>query len=37
MTLCKGKVLYENGQWLTLDIERIKHDVKHVALPCITG
>ena len=37
LTVCKGKVLYENGQWLTLDIERIKHDVKHIALPCITG
>ncbi len=35
LTMCKGAVLYENGQWLTLDIERIKYDVKNIALPCL--
>ena len=37
LTMCKGKVLYENGEWKTLDIERIKYDMLHVALPCVTG
>ena len=35
LTMCKGKTLYKNGEWLTLDIERAKHDMVHVALPTI--
>lgn len=35
LTMCKGKTLYKNGEWLTIDIERAKHDMLHVALPTI--
>jgi len=35
MTMCKGRVLYRQGQWLTLDIERVMHDAVHVAQACI--
>ena len=28
MTMVDGKVLYENGEFLTLDRERILHDAK---------
>lgn len=26
LTMVKGEILYENGQWLTIDVERVKHD-----------
>ena len=28
MTVINGKILYENGEFLTMDKERIYHDVK---------
>jgi 5-methylthioadenosine/S-adenosylhomocysteine deaminase len=28
MTLCQGRVLYENGEYKTLDIEKILHDAR---------
>lgn len=30
MTMCDGRVLYENGEFLTLDIERVKAEMKYV-------
>jgi len=27
LTMVKGKILYENGEFKTIDIERAKHDV----------
>ncbi|MCL1987399.1 MAG: amidohydrolase [Firmicutes bacterium] len=31
MTLCQGKILYENGNFLTLDIEKILHESQKIA------
>lgn len=28
MTMVNGKILYENGQYLTIDYEKVKHDLK---------
>lgn len=28
MTMCKGKILYENGEYKTIDIERVMHETK---------
>lgn len=30
MTLCQGQVLYENGEYKTLDVERILHDARRI-------
>jgi len=32
MTLCQGKVLYENGEFVTIDIEKVKHHAKEIGL-----
>jgi 5-methylthioadenosine/S-adenosylhomocysteine deaminase len=37
LTMAKGKVLYENGQFLTLDLEKIRYEVEHYAVPHIFG
>ncbi len=29
MTMVDGKILYENGEFLTIDRERVQHDLKH--------
>ena len=31
MTLCQGRVLYENGEYTTIDIEQIQHEAKKIA------
>jgi len=31
MTLCQGRVLYENGEYKTIDIEKIQHEVNGIA------
>ena len=28
MTLCRGKILYEKGEYKTIDIERVLHDAR---------
>lgn len=28
MTVCDGRILYENGEYTTIDIERVKHDAR---------
>jgi 5-methylthioadenosine/S-adenosylhomocysteine deaminase len=28
LTMCDGQVLYEEGEWKTIDVERTKHEVK---------
>ena len=30
MTMCQGKILYENGEFKTIDIEKIQHEVKEI-------
>ena len=37
LTMCKGKVLYKDGVFTTLDIERAYYDMEHTTLPCILG
>ena len=37
MNMARGKVIYENGQFLTLDMDRIRAEVKDYALPHIFG
>ena len=31
MTLCQGRILYENGEYTTIDIEKIQFEVKKIA------
>ena len=35
MNMARGKIIYKNGEFLTLDLERIKDEVRHYALPLI--
>lgn len=37
MNMARGQVIYENGEFLTLDLERIRSEVEHYALPVIFG
>jgi len=37
MNMARGKVIYRNGEFLTLDLDRIKADVRSYALPLIFG
>ena len=37
MNMARGKVIYRNGAFLTLDLERIKDEVRRYALPLIFG
>jgi len=37
MNMARGKIIYENGEFLTLDIDRIRVEVKNYALPHIFG
>ena len=37
MNMARGKIIYENGTYLTLDLDRIKAEVKSYALPLLFG
>ena len=37
MNMARGKIIYENGQFLTLDMDRVRAEVKNYALPHIFG
>ena len=37
MNMARGKIIYENGQFLTLDLEKIRAEVKGYALPRMFG
>ena len=37
MNMARGKIIYENGQFLTLDLEKIRAEVQDYALPHIFG
>ena len=37
MNMARGRVIYRNGEFLTLDLERIKDEVRRYALPKIFG
>ena len=35
MNMARGRVIYQNGEFKTLDLDRIKAEVKQYALPLI--
>ena len=35
MNMARGRVIYQNGVFLTLDLEKIKAEVKRYALPLL--
>ena len=37
MNMARGQVIYEKGSFLTLDLERVRWEVEHYALPLIFG
>ena len=37
MNMARGKIIYEKGEFLTLDMDRIRSEVKNYALPHIFG
>ena len=37
MNMARGKVIYENGEFLTLDLDRIRREVEGYALPKLFG
>ena len=37
MNMARGRVIYENGAFLTLDLERIRYEVERYALPLVFG
>ncbi len=37
MNMARGKVIYRNGDFLTIDLERVKHEVARYAVPKIFG
>ena len=37
MNMCRGKVIYKDGQFLTIDIERVKKELTDYAVPKLFG
>lgn len=37
LTMCGGKILYEEGKYTTLDLEAVKKEVVEYGVPCILG
>ena len=37
MNMARGLIIYENGQFLTLDLEKIRREVEDYALPKLFG
>ena len=37
MNMARGQVIYEKGEFFTLDLERIKAEVETYALPLLFG
>lgn len=37
LNMCRGKVIYEKGQFLTIDREKTLHEVRNYALPLLFG
>lgn len=35
MNMCRGKVIYKDGAFLTIDVERVKREVEQYALPLL--
>ncbi len=37
LTMVQGRILYENGQFTTIDVEQAMHEVEHYAVPIVCG
>ena len=37
LTMVQGRILYENGQFTTIDVEQAMHEVEHYAVPLVRG
>ena len=37
LNMCRGKVIYENGTFLTIDADKVKAEVREYALPLLFG
>ena len=37
MNMARGRVIYEKGEFFTLDLERIRYEAEHYALPLLFG
>lgn len=37
LTMVQGRILYENGQFTTIDVEQAMHEVEHYAVPIVRG
>ena len=37
LNMCRGKVIYENGTFLTIDAEKTRAEVRNYALPLLFG
>ncbi|SMC54669.1 amidohydrolase family protein [Papillibacter cinnamivorans] len=37
LTMVRGKVLYEKGEWKTIDLDAVMHEVRNYAVPKILG
>ncbi len=37
LTVVQGKILYENGEWMTIDAEKAIAEVKSIAVPIVLG
>ena len=37
MNMCRGKVIYKDGEFLTIDIERVKKEMDGYAVPKLFG
>ncbi|NCB62878.1 MAG: amidohydrolase [Clostridia bacterium] len=37
MNMARGKVIYKNGEFLTIDLERVKREVREYAIPRLFG
>ena len=37
MNMARGRVIYQNGEFLTIDLERVKKEVYQYAIPLIFG
>ena len=37
MNMARGRVIYKDGEYLTLDLEKIRAEVKNYAMPLVFG
>ena len=37
LTMVRGKILYENGEFYTIDLEKTLYEIQNYALPRILG